>query len=327
MNKNKIDILLNKYLKGTISREEAEDLQELSNLCKNNELKEAFRKQWDKYQLSPEMNFPEIRDISNKIHKSIHATRKKYIINIWTRIAVSILLIVTTGLSVFLMIDDKQMQTLGEREIITQVDKGQRANITLPDGTTVQLNSESTLSYRQDFGIQNREVKFNGEGFFQVTKNPDKKFIVNTQYMDVEVLGTSFNFFAYESKDIVEVTLVEGKVFLYTNTSPRQTTILEPNNKAIYNKNTGRLNVEQTNTTFETAWRATELAFRTEPLTVVLAKIERKYGVIINIENEQLFSEFYTGVFEKEDLTEVMKVLHAHFQFTYKIKGDTISIK
>ena len=85
--------------------------------------------------------------------------------------------------------------------------------------------------------------------------------------------------------------------------------------------------MEQTNTTFETAWRATELAFRTEPLTVVLAKIERKYGVIINIENEQLFSEFYTGVFEKEDLTEVMKVLHAHFQFTYKIKGDTIFIK
>ena len=89
MNKNKIDILLNKYLKGTISREEAEDLQELYNICKNNELKEDFRKQWDKYQLSPEMNFPEIRDISNKIHKSIHATRKKYIINMQNKQEIS----------------------------------------------------------------------------------------------------------------------------------------------------------------------------------------------------------------------------------------------
>lgn len=327
MSRNEIELLLEKYLRGTISTEEAERLRLLSNLCDDSELNDFFSKQWDKYEGDAKLNREEVQQISERLHKKLYPARNTSFVNRWMRIAASILLLLTTGLSVYLMVDNRKMALLSEREVVVRVDKGQRADVTLPDGSTVRLNSESELSYRQDFGRQNRGVKLSGEGYFEVVKNPKKKFIVSTRLMDVEVLGTSFNFFAYEAKSSVELTLVEGRVYLSTNTTPAQTAILEPNSKAVYDKNTGKLNVERTNTVFETAWQAKELVFRSESLSDVLSKIERRYGVVINTEDQQMLKDTYTGVFDKEELSDVMKILSTHFGFAYTLKEDTVLIK
>lgn len=327
MSRNEIESLLEKYLCGTILPEEAERLRQLSNLCGDEELNYFFSKQWEAYSPAAVIEMPEIQQISETLYQKLQATKKNTFIGFWMRAAAILLLVLTTGLSAYLLVDNREMAMLGEREVIVRVEKGQRVGLTLPDGSSVLLNSESLLSYRQDFGQQDREVKFAGEGYFEITKNPEKKFTVKTQFMNVEVLGTAFNFYAYESKEEVELTLVEGKVFLCTNTQPEQTATLEPDSKAVYNKTTGKLKVEPTNTFFETAWQAKELVFRSEPLAEVLQKVERRYGVVIHVDKEELLRETYTGVFDKEELSKVMEILGLHFGFDYRLKEDTVLIK
>lgn len=329
MGGSEIDILLKKYLRGTISPDEAERLRRLSNLSNDSELDTLFGQQWEGYEMPESQNIQEVQAISKKVYQKLQSGRRTFFIRQWMRIAVSLLLLVSLGLSAYLLIDNRKMRQLGGREIIVRVDKGQQAGVTLPDGSTVRLNSASVLSYRQDFGNQTREVELSGEGYFKVVKDASRKFVVNTQFVDVEVLGTSFNFYAYayESKDEVELTLVEGKVSLRTNTLPAQSVVLEPNSKAVYNKNTGILDVKRTSTEFETAWCANELVFRSETLRGVFSKIERRYGVVIRTEKNSVPEGTYTGVFDKEDLSDVMKILSIHFDFSYQIEEDTVTIK
>mgnify|MGYP003205557512 CR=1 FL=1 len=113
-------------------------------------------------------------------------------------------------------------------------------------------------------------MKLSGEGYFEVKKNTEKKFIVNTGYIDVTVLGTKFNLYAYEDKDIIEMALVEGHVNVSTSQPPYQTICVKPNEKVTYNKYDNKLNIEKTTTKIETAWLNKELVFREEKLENVL---------------------------------------------------------
>lgn len=125
------------------------------------------------------------------------------------------------------------MQTLAEQDVIVRSGDSGTSQVTLPDGTLVRLNANSSLTYQQNFGQDNRKVKLSGEGYFEVKKNTEKKFIVNTGYIDVTVLGTKFNLYAYEDKDIIEMALVEGHVNVSTSQPPYQTICVKPNEKLL----------------------------------------------------------------------------------------------
>lgn len=95
-------------------------------------------------------------------------------------------------------------------EIYTE--KGQKTNITLPDGTRVWLNSASRLSYDNRYNLRSREVNLVGEGYFEVAKDPERRFRVNTGNYTVEALGTAFNVKSYPEDRTSVTTLFEGKV-------------------------------------------------------------------------------------------------------------------
>ena len=124
---------------------------------------------------------------------------------------------------------------MAEQDVIVRSGDSGTSQVTLPDGTLVRLNANSSLTYQQNFGQDNRKVKLSGEGYFEVKKNTEKKFIVNTGYIDVTVLGTKFNLYAYEDKDIIEMALVEGHVNVSTSQPPYQTICVKPNEKVTYN--------------------------------------------------------------------------------------------
>lgn len=125
------------------------------------------------------------------------------------------------------------MQTLAEQDVIVRSGDSGTSQVTLPDGTLVRLNANSSLTYQQNFGQDNRKVKLSGEGYFEVKKNTEKKFIVNTGYIDVTVLGTKFNLYAYEDKDIIEMALVEGHVNVSTSQPPIRLFALNPMKKLL----------------------------------------------------------------------------------------------
>lgn len=333
MEKEQINILLKKYLNGEITPEEVQKLREVSNLSSDNDLQEIFSGLWEEYESENDRNVLQSvqrtpkPETDGRMQPFKDGKRSVWLFRRWMQVAAVLLLLLTTGMSLYLMKKgNEQANLLADREIVAQVGKGQCADVTLPDGTVVRLNSESSIRYRQDFGITSRDVKFTGEGFFKVAKDKEKKFTIDTRFMDIEVLGTSFNLYAYEAKDFVEVTLVKGKVSLRTNTIPIQTATLKPHSKAVYDKISGKLSIENTSTVLETVWFSDEMVFHSEPLENVFRKIERRYGVVMKVGDNRLLSDVYTGVFDKETLKEVMEFLSIHFNFRYQIEEDTVFI-
>ena len=190
----------------------------------------------------------------------------------------------------------------------------------------MNLNSGSYISYLQSFGKKVREIKLSGEAFFEVTKDPKKKFIVNTEYINIEVLGTTFNVYAYEKENTVEMVLLTGQVKINTNKAPYQSYYVKPNEKISLDKQSGTLKIKKTDARFETAWLRDEMVFRSERLETVFDKLERKYGVTIQYENFKQENDRFTGSFNNEELTGILDILKIHYHFTYKVLGNRIII-
>ena len=153
-----------------------------------------------------------------------------------------------------------------------------------------------------------------------------KKFVVNTEFMDIEVTGTSFNVYAYSNKDILEMALVQGSVTVSSVRPPFERLNVVPNEKVIYDKKTGTMKKITTSNVLETAWVSKELVFRSESMDAVLKRIGRKYGVSFEIMDSSLVKDTYTGVFDKEEIEEVIDILKVHYGFDYKIKGNEVQL-
>ena len=104
--------------------------------------------------------------------------------------------------------------------------------VRLPDGSSVMLNHYSSLSYPEKFQSDKREVELNGEAYFEVSKDPKHPFIVQTETIDVQVLGTHFNVDAYHDNLDVKTTLLSGSVAV-SNKSKSVRMVLKPNEIAI----------------------------------------------------------------------------------------------
>lgn len=226
MNKHtpqQIKDLFRKYAFGKLSTEEFKELKEAVNRKSDPELIPFLQEEWDEFNDGPPLSAAEKELLFAKIRQQ---TMPNVTLN-WRRkglqIAASVAIVLLTSLSVYLYTSNRQMIELGERNVVVKVGKGERVSVTLPDGTSVRLNSESVLSYQQDFGLKDRNVFLTGEGFFDVVKSEGQKFIVNTRFLDIQVLGTSFNVYTYESVDSVEMSLVRGKVQVTTVKPPYQT--------------------------------------------------------------------------------------------------------
>jgi ferric-dicitrate binding protein FerR (iron transport regulator) len=326
----KIITWLKKYQSENISRAEFRELQKELKTYTNEELFPIIEKEWNDFESEKRLSPIESQQLFERIRQDIKsdATQKAVQVKInWTHIAASAVIFLLSSLSFFLYVDNKETALLEEREVILAAGKGERASIVLPDGTTVRLNSETTLSYKQDFGKKERRISLSGEGFFEVKKDSKKKFIVNTEFLDVEVTGTTFNVYAYENKEFLEIALIGGSIITSTVSPPFKTMSVLPNEKVIYNKMTGKMSKECSLNKLETAWLSNELVFRSESLGKVLKMVGRKYGVTFTSDNKIALNRTYTGVFDKEELVEIMAILKVHCNFDYRIKDHNIYIE
>jgi ferric-dicitrate binding protein FerR (iron transport regulator) len=187
---------------------------------------------------------------------------------------------------------------------------GVHSQITLPDGTRVWLNGESTIRYSLPFNNSTRNVVLEGEAFFDVTKNPEVPFIVTSTHATVRVLGTTFNYKAYPGEK-TEVVLAEGKVCLNTNskTAKQAEFMLSPGEHAVINENTGQVKIAKENIDKYIAWHSGRLVFDDSPLPEVVKKLERWYGIDVFVRDPQLLSSHITTTFENESLYEVFELL------------------
>lgn len=195
---------------------------------------------------------------------------------------------------------------------------GMTTSLTLPDGTIVFLNSESRLSYPSSFEGDTRNVILRGEAYFEVAKNPEKKFIVSTPHKaQIEVLGTHFNVEAYEKEDRVQATLIEGKIgFIFTQDNKSKKILMDPGQKMIYDSKDSKIQLYSTSGEAEIAWKEGKIIFRNTPLEEGLRMLEKRYNVEFIIKNDRLRGDSFTGTFTNQRLERILE----YFQLSSQIR-------
>lgn len=184
------------------------------------------------------------------------------------------------------------------------VPPGQRAELTLPDGTKVWLNAGSKLSYPSFFGTE-RKVFLSGEGFFNVSKNEKVPFIVSTRTIDVKALGTQFNVLCYPESNYTGVYLQEGSVKAYFPSSEAEGVILSPEQYLVQK---GKQLVLSTMDPDELLWREGIYTFKRQKLGRIIEKLELYYDVKIVVKDPEILDYEYVGKFRQRD--GVMEILH-----------------
>lgn len=207
--------------------------------------------------------------------------------------------------------------------LTASVPVGQRAQIMLPDSTTVWLNSGSVLKYPSTFTADKRDITLDGEGYFTVKRDAHKPFTVNTANGYVTVLGTVFNLKSYSAEPRMEASLVSGMVKA-RGRSGREV-VLHPNQKMIWDN--GTVKVLSTNND-DYLWKKGILNFTNQPLPVVLFRLGQTYGKKITIKGKSLNRIILTGKFRVSDgLDYALRVLQDTYHFNYTTdpdSGDTV---
>lgn len=199
---------------------------------------------------------------------------------------------------------------------------GQMSQLTLSDGTRVWLNSGTTLRYPERFAETRRTVSVEGEAFFEVARMPDKPFFIQTDDLQVEVLGTSFNLSAYPADASTSVTLVEGSVSV-NDVAGKSIARLKPGQTATMGKNGSVLHISNVKTGFYAAWKEGKIYFEDEPLDEIARKLERWFNVEITFSEEALKSLRFSGtILKNKPIDQIMQALQilAPIRFTHEVK-------
>ena len=198
------------------------------------------------------------------------------------------------------------------------VNNGQRQQITLPDGSEVWISAGSTLAYPEKFS-RVRTIELSGEAYFSVVKNRTRPFIVETEHLSVNVLGTEFNVTAYPGDDKTTTALVSGKIKVAVQNG--ESVILSPSQQLSLFHDTYEYVVGRITTGDILARRDGHLVFGNAALAEILKTIERHYGVVLDTRNIKFSDDRYSVRFTNgETVEQAMKVLE-------KLSGNSISVK
>jgi transmembrane sensor len=238
----------------------------------------------------------------------------------WMKYAAAVVLIGLLSINLYFMQKEKPA-TMN----IVEVPNGQRASLTLSDGTKVWLNSQSKFTYPAYFSSKDRSVKLEGEGFFEVTRNEKSPFIVQADLLRVKVLGTKFNVKVY-GEEPSSITLAEGKVEVETNNNEHKVT-LKPNEQVIYSKEGGLTVNKSVNSSLVKSWTIGEAAYVNKCLVDIIHDLERRFDVHITVRDEELTSELFTCRFkETATISQILTLLKETRKLDYHIQEDQIEI-
>lgn len=270
---------------------------------------------------------------------------------IW--MAAASLVFILTSVLFFQWYSKQPLTTDDLDEWLTYEAGNRRVRLTLKDGTLVWLNKNSRIVYNRDFGKKKRDLTLIGEAFFDVHHDPRVRMVVHARNIDITVKGTAFNVMAYPSDQTVETSLIRGSVELSTQSDRQMTIFLKPNEKIsipVVEETTlpretakpekskkmesqeilysiHRLQEEQQSKLIpEIAWIEDRLVFQSESFQELAEKLERFYGVTVEITDPALAVKRFTGSFCRESLEEALNALQLTSHFSYRISGNNVTI-
>lgn len=310
-------ILITKYFEGEITAAERKLL--FSMIQADEKLRKDFSSVQNLYALSSWLpNENDEFEAVDKLaaFKQTHCRKKRYPIHIIKHAAGYAAAICITILSTWMVMNDREPA----EEMVTYEEfttpSGQRAMVKLHDGTTVWLNARSTLRYPNHFAREERKVELDGEAFFDVEHNEHKPFVVSTEKLDIKVLGTKFNVFAYKGREEFNTALLEGSVKVYERMNEEKALFMNPNECVELKDN--KLVKRPMGSTDFLLWKEGIYAFDDVPFEDIIKKFELYYDIVITVNNSKLMKYKFSGKFRQRDGVEsALRTLRKVYYFTY----------
>ena len=288
----------------------------MNNIKKNKSAEQEFPFRFTKVESNADAVF-------HRIQQEIRSEHTQFNIGVsykwkYTAIAASILLVLLSTLYTATFFENKLIPNI---EVLAIA--GSKTRVVLPDESVVWLNGNSSIKYPQEFSSNDRVVSISGEAFFEVSKDKTKPFIVQFNQMDIKVLGTEFNVLADPHSSVIETTLLNGSVAI-CNTSNKKEQILKPNQQALFNKESQRVEILDVEAVSYASWVNGNFDFKGITLTEIVRQLERGYCVKIHIQKESLKNIRLQGRFtNKQTLDEILAILQISANYHYKrVKGE-----
>lgn len=248
-----------------------------------------------------------------------------YFESVWFRYAAVVALVGMIAYFSYRQGEGNLREALADIEVLAPL--GSQAQMRLPDGTLVTLNAGSRLTYAQDFGVDNREVELQGEGYFEVAHNEEIPFYVRSKNLQVKVLGTKFNFQDYPEERQVIVSLLEGKVVLHNQIRHEADRCLRPDERVVLDKSDGIMKIESIKRIkADIDWKQGVLSFDEVLLPEVVQTLERSYNVRITLQTDSLADYRFYGTFNctSQSIKDVLEALEATGKIHYALKDNHV---
>jgi ferric-dicitrate binding protein FerR (iron transport regulator) len=341
----KIDILSSKYFIDGLEKEESEELTELLKKPEYKERFEWFRNNWENDQADTGCKFdmnsgkdltaemirkaePGFEFKGPELSKSTSLITVKRNSRLWIGIAASIAIIIASAIIVNTLKKPagESVSALQYSEISTEL--GQLSDVSLPDGSKVFLNSSSRFIRPAEFSGNDRIVQLSGEAYFEIAPDPERPFIIHSNLILTQVLGTKFNVKAYSEEDIISVSVVEGIVRISRkNTNPEAWIEIGAGQEYVLDQSTQTEEVRAFSKDKVLGWREGKFVFESSPLKRVLPILSRKFDVEFVLENENLNQCQLTAVFDNENLETILDVISFAYDIDYDFSGRKIILK
>ncbi len=330
-NQDNIDSLIIKLISGNASPEEKYLLDEwVSKSTENGNILVEFQKAWD---LSA--NFIN----QNQIQTDKFKLKESYLKFISERISsirrysafyrVAAILAFPVALLIGWLIFRTPADSMATGQFCEVISpKGHVSKCILPDGSQVWINTGSRIIYNTVvFNSENREVRLEGEAYFEVTVNEEKPFRVITEDVDINVTGTSFNISSYAGSDDFEAVLTEGSVNLELK-SVNKVVDLDPGQRIIFNLQKQNIEIQSVDAEIYTAWRNSELIFKDATLNDLIAELERIYDIRFHLRPAGLGNFRFRGMFSyNNNLIEALEKIKKTSGIDYYIERKEVWLK
>ena len=309
--------LFEKYLAGNATAEERETL--LRRLHTDEQLGGWLRADIE----FAEGGMPE--PIRERILNNVYARTQRPLISrrCWSIAAVMLILIISGALGWTLFgIQNQNLKSQISnnpiRDIIVTTGMGEHSRVSLPDGTALTLNAQTTVRYNLADG--KRQVSIDGEAFFEVARDPEHPFVVSANGMTVTCLGTSFDVRNYSDESTASVVLRDGKVRV--NARDADLT-MEPGSRVLMDRQTLALSKHTVTPSDYTAWLNGEIKFNNQTLEEIAAELSRNYNIDLVITSDELRQERFNGYLGRSSLRNILDVLCLASDMSYHVDNDT----
>ncbi|WP_258102000.1 FecR family protein [Marinoscillum pacificum] len=332
MKKKEFYELVTKELCGVATDQE---LEQLWKIVANSNLQQEYQSikdNWDEQLSEVGASTYNIHSVRQKIISGIQEVEPDFDMGVSTkssntfqprqflRIAAVITLLILSGI---VLLNFSSQQQTDEAVAVVWTEKttqpGQTSTITFHEGSTIVLNGNSSIRYPEKFDEQYREVYFNGEGYFDISTDPQHPFIVHMDGYAVKVVGTVFNI-NHSDPNAFEVALLEGKVLVGEDTAEDKVA-LNPGEQAAFDRINKRVVIEPFDPAEVMGWKDKLYVFEEEPLTSVLQKLERRYGVAFDYKKEQVSKCVLTASFDDESVWTILEAINYATGLSYQL-GD-----